>query len=199
MKTNGKQPLCAWQSARSSDGFVPVPSPSKGEATAGQEPPPPHHPHLRIGWGTHSSGGCHRLRGFRGCAHGGRAGGDHRRGSDWAKGRAVPGVAIRSNKGPWRRAASPPLPLRVANGSCATELQPFPLGRVMSTASDAQVRDMPEYSVTFQALGTMILWFGWYGFNTGSALGSVGLLVRYNTATPLCTAPQPYRDAPRQR
>merc|ERR1719321_244976 len=33
------------------------------------------------------------------------------------------------------------------------------------------VNEFPAYSVVFQTLGTIILWFGWYGFNTGSTLG----------------------------
>ena len=33
---------------------------------------------------------------------------------------------------------------------------------------------MPGHSAPFLALGVMILWFGWYGFNTGSLLGIVG-------------------------
>jgi Amt family ammonium transporter len=31
-------------------------------------------------------------------------------------------------------------------------------------------RDLPQQSATFQALGTLILWFGWYGFNSVSTL-----------------------------
>lgn len=49
-------------------------------------------------------------------------------------------------------------------------------------------KDFPPHSVTLQFLGTFCLWFGWYGFNPGSALnvssqerGEVAALAAVNT------------------
>jgi ammonium transporter, Amt family len=49
-------------------------------------------------------------------------------------------------------------------------------------------KDFPPHSVTLQFLGTFCLWFGWYGFNPGSALnissadrGLVASLAAVNT------------------
>jgi len=41
--------------------------------------------------------------------------------------------------------------------------------------AEGNVIDIPGHSATLQALGTFILWVGWYGFNPGSALGIIGL------------------------
>lgn len=41
--------------------------------------------------------------------------------------------------------------------------------------SEGGVMPMPGHSATLCTLGTFLLWFGWYGFNPGSALGIVGL------------------------
>jgi len=40
---------------------------------------------------------------------------------------------------------------------------------------DGQPLPMPGHNVPFAALGTFCLWFGWFGFNCGSAGGIVGL------------------------
>lgn len=37
-----------------------------------------------------------------------------------------------------------------------------------------QARDIPGHSASLALLGVFILWFGWYGFNPGSALAIVG-------------------------
>lgn len=43
---------------------------------------------------------------------------------------------------------------------------------------DGLVAPMPGHSATLSTLGTFILWFGWYGFNPGSALGITGNLFK---------------------
>lgn len=40
---------------------------------------------------------------------------------------------------------------------------------------DGRVNPMPGHSATLVTLGSFLLWFGWYGFNTGSAQGAVFL------------------------
>jgi Amt family ammonium transporter len=42
---------------------------------------------------------------------------------------------------------------------------------------------MPPHNVTMTVLGTALLWFGWFGFNAGSALGSGALAVSAFVAT----------------
>jgi Amt family ammonium transporter len=44
--------------------------------------------------------------------------------------------------------------------------------RVGRFGYDGQARAMPGHNVPFAALGTFVLWFGWYGFNCGST-GSI--------------------------
>lgn len=46
--------------------------------------------------------------------------------------------------------------------------------RIGKFAADGTPRSIPGHSLTLGALGVLILWFGWFGFNAGSTLGAVG-------------------------
>ncbi|HPA16804.1 MAG TPA: ammonium transporter [Verrucomicrobiae bacterium] len=47
---------------------------------------------------------------------------------------------------------------------------------------------MPPHSMVLCMAGTGMLWFGWYGFNAGSALAADGIAATAFTTTTLCTA-----------
>lgn len=47
---------------------------------------------------------------------------------------------------------------------------------------------MPPHSMVLCMVGTGMLWFGWYGFNAGSALAADGIAATAFTTTTLCTA-----------
>ncbi len=49
-------------------------------------------------------------------------------------------------------------------------------------------KPMPLHNLSFTVLGGALLWFGWFGFNAGSALGANGLAGSAFVATHLATA-----------
>ena len=55
--------------------------------------------------------------------------------------------------------------------------------RIGKYDENGKPKAIPGHSITLGALGVFILWFGWYGFNAGSTLGSVGA----DIATPAVT------------
>ena len=46
--------------------------------------------------------------------------------------------------------------------------------RIGKYAPDGKSRAIPGHNLTFAVLGVFILWFGWFGFNPGSALAASG-------------------------
>jgi len=51
----------------------------------------------------------------------------------------------------------------------------FVVGSRKYTSEEERHRDQVPHNRTFVALGTGMLWFGWFGFNGGSALGAGGM------------------------
>ncbi len=49
-------------------------------------------------------------------------------------------------------------------------------------------RPIPPHNLPFTVLGTALLWFGWFGFNAGSALAANGLAVHALVATHVAAA-----------
>lgn len=49
-------------------------------------------------------------------------------------------------------------------------------------------RPMPPHNIPFTVLGTALLWFGWFGFNAGSALAANGLAVHALVVTHVAAA-----------
>jgi Amt family ammonium transporter len=47
---------------------------------------------------------------------------------------------------------------------------------------------VPPHNIPFTVLGTSLLWFGWFGFNAGSALSAGGLAVHALVATHVAAA-----------
>ncbi|RHY30814.1 hypothetical protein DYB32_004002 [Aphanomyces invadans] len=59
-------------------------------------------------------------------------------------------------------------------GGMAALVGCYLLGPRLGRFEDGQVHDMPKQSVLLQTVGTLLLWFGWYGFNcmsTGTLTG----------------------------
>jgi Amt family ammonium transporter len=46
--------------------------------------------------------------------------------------------------------------------------------RIGKYGKNGTAKSSPGHSVTLDALGVFILWFGWYGFDAGSTLAAVG-------------------------
>ena len=84
-----------------------------------------------------------------------------------------------------------PVPLDFAGGTAihinagvAALAMVLVLGRRRGWPNDA----MPPHNLTFVMLGAGILWFGWFGFNAGSALGANGQAVQALLNTFLASA-----------
>ena len=61
----------------------------------------------------------------------------------------------------------------------------FVLGRRIGVAPD---RNTEPHNMTLVVLGAVLLWFGWFGFNAGSALSAGGLAASAFVSTNLATA-----------
>ena len=63
--------------------------------------------------------------------------------------------------------------------------------RIGKFGTDGRANPIPGHNIPYAVLGTIILWFGWFGFNAGSALGANGIaanaLLVTNTAAGAAT------------
>ena len=55
--------------------------------------------------------------------------------------------------------------------------------RIGKYDEDGNPKTIPGHSITLGGLGVFILWFGWYGFNAGSTLASVGADIAHPAVT----------------
>ena len=88
----------------------------------------------------------------------------------------------------WLVQARAPRTSPVAPSCTSTPVRPAWRWRSCSASARAGRKDpMRPHNMPFVLLGAGLLWFGWFGFNAGSALGANGLagmaLVNTNTAT----------------
>ena len=57
-----------------------------------------------------------------------------------------------------------------ATGGIAAFVSCYLLGPRIGRFVEGEVKELPQQSIVYQTLGTLILWFGWYGFNGVSTL-----------------------------
>ena len=60
--------------------------------------------------------------------------------------------------------------------------------RIGKYSKDGKSRAIPGHNLTMAALGVFILWFGWFGFNAGSALAADGLAAHAFVTTAVSSA-----------
>jgi Amt family ammonium transporter len=70
------------------------------------------------------------------------------------------------------------------SSGCAALVCALMIGNRLGHGSDP----MPPHNLTYTAIGTAMLWFGWFGFNAGSALAANGLAASAFAATHLSAA-----------
>jgi len=70
------------------------------------------------------------------------------------------------------------------SSGCAALICALMIGNRLGHGSDP----MPPHNLTYTAIGTAMLWFGWFGFNAGSALAANGLAASAFAATHLSAA-----------
>src|SRR5262249_13956062 len=73
--------------------------------------------------------------------------------------------------------------VHISSGTSALVVA-FVIGKRLGYGSDP----MPPHNMPFVLVGAALLWFGWFGFNAGSALAATGLATSAFVATNTATA-----------